>query len=152
VEAIRHLEGDHLFSDDRNNSSSSPSSPADSAPEMEICSSGSSPVSHHSQSPSCSSMELPMVEIQIPASTATGPDSLVATETVTSLNHHVLTRLSHDSSDPEEQPINLEFRPSSRSPSPELILPTIGTQPTLQPINVQYHQLRPGVIVVKQNS
>ena len=91
VEAIRHLEGDHLFSDDHNNSAASSPSPVDSPREMEICSSGSSPTSHHSQAQSnvvITMEEVPMVEIQTLSTTATNSNS---TNTVTSLKHLLFT-------------------------------------------------------------
>ena len=137
VEAIRHLEGDHLFSDERVKSSPGESTSSDSATgSMEICQSPEgSPTSMQSQS---------MNEVQInfvstPSSHTPQPStSTPVSTTVTSLKHHVLNRIAR-TSEAEDQPMNLEFRPASRSPSP------------FAKNQMQQH-VRPGVIVVKSNS
>lgn len=145
VEAIRHLEGDHLFSDDRTSKSSSSDSP--SRP-MEICQSPEGSPTHSEQSqamnempltymgtPSCLSRTANMNQLPNNATATTS-----ASTTVTSLKHHVLNRIAR-TSDAEEQPMNLEFRPASRSPSPPFA-----------PIHPVQMQQRPGVIVVKTTS
>lgn len=158
VEAIRHLEGDHLFSDERNNNGGGQSSTSRSCSPpraMEICSSSSSSPSHVQ---SRLLMEAPL------ALTSTAPALISASAgfpttvqtgvpvstTVTSLKHHVLNRIAR-SSELEEQPINLEFRPGqSRSPSPSSYMNQQAQGIQLQ-YQMQPQQLRPGVIVVKHS-
>ena len=176
MEAIRHLEGDHLFSDDRNNSTPSSTPPSAASPRaMEICSSaGSSPSHSHGHTMieinplSLASAHCPSVvgqnEVQSQSqqlqqqqqmSGSTFPSATVSSSTpVTTLKHHLLNRLAR-SSELDDQPINLEFRPVSsppRSPSP---IHHHHLQQA-QNIPVQFHlqqqqQLRPGVIVVKHS-
>ncbi|CAG7704203.1 unnamed protein product [Allacma fusca] len=159
VEAIRHLEGDHLFSDDRNNSTPMSTPPSASSPirAMEICSSAGSSPSHSHGSAMVEMAPLALTathspslgQLQLPPQQLSGncfPTATVST-TVTSLKQHVLSRLAR-SSEIDDQPINLEFRPViSRSPSP------IHQQPQSIPVQFQLQQqhLRPGVIVVKHS-
>jgi transcription factor AP-4 len=154
VEAIRHLEGDHLFSDDCHDSSSPPTtSPCSASPPgaMEICSSpGSSP--SHSQSmvelplPMRSSVSTSSPSCQPQSSGSGYPSSPPASTIVTSLKNHVLNRIAR-TSDVEEQPINLEFRPGlSVTKSP----PAFSTHQSMVQFQLQ-QQDRPGVIVVKHS-
>lgn len=219
MEAIRQLEGDHLFADDRlpsgpNYSPVSPPSASAQQRAMEISppSSNTSPhhriptmvVTGHTQPTKltyhCSEVPLALTS---PANSSannnnhsmlmheqgesgagpvitarpiyhpqpTNPTVIPVTTTVTSLKHHVLNRLAR-SGEMEEQPINLEYRPVSRSPSPppshciqqqqqqqhyahgHQILYAHAPQSTTSVAQFhiqQQQQQRPGVIVVKHS-
>lgn len=153
VEAIRHLEGDHLFSDDRINFTRSSSPPSASPRGMDISMSASA-------SPNCSqtTVEVPLALTATlstscqasPMATAYSGSSGVAPGTISTptaiimKQQHVVTPPVSRIVEVEDQPINLEFRPGlSRSPSP------FNNQTS--PSSCQQQQLRPGVIVVKHS-
>ncbi|ODM91520.1 Transcription factor AP-4 [Orchesella cincta] len=172
VEAIRQLEGDHLFADDRTPARSSVSPPSASPPRaMEVCnSSGNSPSHAQSQTyghPVGVYMEAPLaltaasVAVPEPVQSSglamrsayqTSATIVPVSTTVTSLKHHVLNRIAR-SNEVEEQPINLEYRPVvSRSPSPHhMTHPQPSQQSSVPQCYIQQQQLRPGVIVVKHS-
>ncbi|CAL8079740.1 unnamed protein product [Orchesella dallaii] len=171
VEAIRQLEGDHLF-DERTPARSSVSPPSASPPRaMEVCSSsGNSPSHAQSQTyghPVGVYMEAPLAltaSVGVPEGQSNGGIAMRSayqtsatvvpvSTTVTSLKHHVLNRIAR-SNEVEEQPINLEYRPVvSRSPSPHhhMTHPQPPPQSSVAQCYIQQQQHRPGVIVVKHS-
>jgi hypothetical protein len=158
VEAIRHLEGDHMFSDDRHSSTPSSSPPSNSPRALlDGCSSSTG-----SPGGSQTLMEVPLALTAtlssscqaLPPGTTTfivaSPTGSGNNVTVSPLlkQHHMLNTVSRTVEIVEEQPINLEFRPGhSRSPSP--FTSQASSPPSSS--NPQHQQLRPGVIVVKHS-
>lgn len=128
VEAIRHLEGDHLFSDDRNHSTPSSSPPSASPQVIVEVSSSASGSPNNSQSvvevplaltATLSSASCPVLPAGTTYIVANAP--IITSTSTSSLKQHTPTSIARSGGATikvEDQPINLEFRPGpSRSPS-----------------------------------